>query len=251
MQTAAIYGASNLINYTEGSDYFNLLLTKASPNQQRSNNPLGIVVTQTYAYGLCKYGSDNTGNHVFEPQPNRKGDAARAMMYEMICYNGLSGSWALDSLLSQANQQDQNILKLWNQQDPPDKFERTKNAYINSIQHNRNPFIDHPQWATCINFDNLAKTNLCNATGVEQIFPDAEIRLFPNPSSQVINLEIQSIEFREVKIDLFDIYGRIIYKSKIDEPNTTLNVSSLEAGNYFLRISVDKVSDVKKIVIER
>lgn len=250
MQTAAIYGASNLINYAEGSDYYNLLLSRSIPNVKRSNNPLGIVVNQSWSYGSSKYGADNTGNNVFEPRADRKGDAARAMMYEMICYDGLSGDWGLNELLSQAYQQDQNILKLWNQQDPPDKFERTKNACINAVQHNRNPFIDHPAWATCINFDSLIKTNLCGAlSGVEQIFPEASIRLFPNPVSQIFNLEIEAVEFHEAEIAVFDMYGRKILQSKITEPKLAFDLSNAEAGNYLLYISVLGQTAVKKLTV--
>ena len=252
MQTAAIFVANNLINYAEGADYYNLLLSRSVPNVKRSNNPLGIVVNQSWTYGSCKYGTDNTGNNVFEPRADRKGDAARAMMSEMVCYDGLSGGWGLNELLSQAYQQDQNILKLWNQQDPPDKFERTKNACINSVQHNRNPFIDHPGWATCINFDSLIKTNLCGAaSGVEQIFAEASVRIFPNPASQIFNLEIETLEFSDVEISVFDMYGRRILQSKITEPKTTFDLSKAEAGNYLLHISLNGQSAVRKLLVIR
>ncbi len=36
----------------------------------------------------------------------------------------------------------------WSQQNPPDAAERARNEVVNSFQGNRNPFIDHPQWAT-------------------------------------------------------------------------------------------------------
>lgn len=84
MQTYAQYGA-NVTNYPEGSDYFNLLLTRATPNQVRSNYPEGIVANVISTYGESKFGTDVHGNTVFEPKDNRKGDAARCMMYEMIC----------------------------------------------------------------------------------------------------------------------------------------------------------------------
>jgi hypothetical protein len=34
--------------------------------------------------------------------------------------------------------------------DPPDAFEKHRNDVIESIQGNRNPFIDHPEWADSI-----------------------------------------------------------------------------------------------------
>ena len=39
----------------------------------------------------------------------------------------------------------------WNAQDPPDAFERNRNQVIYATyQHNRNPFIDHPEWVASI-----------------------------------------------------------------------------------------------------
>lgn len=43
------------------------------------------------------------------------------------------------------------VLLEWNEQDPVDAFERNRNEVIyNEYQHNRNPFIDHPEWASAI-----------------------------------------------------------------------------------------------------
>jgi len=38
----------------------------------------------------------------------------------------------------------------WSEQDPPDDKERSRNDAVFSYQTNRNPFIDHPEWARCV-----------------------------------------------------------------------------------------------------
>jgi endonuclease I len=42
------------------------------------------------------------------------------------------------------------VLLQWSKMDPPDAFEKKRNDVIESIQGNRNPFIDHPEWAESI-----------------------------------------------------------------------------------------------------
>ena len=43
------------------------------------------------------------------------------------------------------------VLLQWTLQDPPDTFEKRRNQVIyDTWQHNRNPFIDHPEWAGAI-----------------------------------------------------------------------------------------------------
>ena len=43
------------------------------------------------------------------------------------------------------------VLLAWHQADPPDAFERHRNDVIfTTWQHNRNPFVDHPEWVAAI-----------------------------------------------------------------------------------------------------
>lgn len=104
----------------------------------------------------------NTGS--FEVWDHRKGDLARAVLYMAIRYEGgtdpntgqsepdleltddrsrivkTSASPAYMGLLA--------TLLAWHQADPPDAGERARHEVIYSFQGNRNPFIDHPEWAT-------------------------------------------------------------------------------------------------------
>ncbi|MCM2337764.1 MAG: endonuclease [Lysobacter sp.] len=104
----------------------------------------------------------NSGS--FEVWGHRKGDIARAVLYMAIRYEGgvhpangqgepdleltddrskiviTSASPAYMGLLS--------TLLAWHQADPVDNAERERNEVIYSFQGNRNPFIDHPEWAS-------------------------------------------------------------------------------------------------------
>lgn len=43
------------------------------------------------------------------------------------------------------------VLLRWHAEDPPDAFEKRRNQVIHHHwQGNRNPFVDHPEWATSI-----------------------------------------------------------------------------------------------------
>jgi endonuclease I len=116
----------------------------------------------------------NTGS--FQVWGKRRGDMARAVLYMAIRYEGgahpgtgqsepdlemtddrskiviTSASPAYMGLLS--------TLLAWHQADPPDAAERARNEVIFSFQGNRNPFIDHPEWATAALF-NSTKPATC------------------------------------------------------------------------------------------
>ncbi|WP_374201926.1 endonuclease I family protein [Actinokineospora sp. PR83] len=92
----------------------------------------------------------------FEPRNAVKGDVARMIFYMSVRYEGGDGWADLEVNESTSNTSNPNIgklsvLKQWNAQDPPDAFEKRRNQVIyDTYQHNRNPFIDHPEWVTSI-----------------------------------------------------------------------------------------------------
>lgn len=241
-------------NNPDGADFHNLLLTRDVPNQKRSNYPLGIVVNSTWTFGLSKYGTDSNGNTVFEPQDDRKGDATRNMFYQMICYNGNGGTWGLDYLLTLATNQDQNVLKLWNAQDPPDKFERTKDEYIYSIQNNRNPFVAFPGWVDCINWDSLIKTNLCGAiSGIDGFDIPEGMNVYPNPATEQVTVTWAALKGTGYQLQLTDMAGRIVLQTsgevQSNENEVTLNVGSLTEGIYILHLNYKGKRAYQRIVV--
>jgi hypothetical protein len=149
----------------EYSDQHHLFPThQNSANVVRSNHPLGNVVNVISTFLEGTYGRDINGNLVYEPRDEHKGDAARAILYMPIRYNGISGNdwtfnWLNNTRLPSLSEGPQDLVTLiqWHKQDPPDKWEVDRNNYIQSIQQNRNPFVDHPEYINYINFNNLSK----------------------------------------------------------------------------------------------
>lgn len=149
----------------EYSDQHHLFPTNQNnANGVRSNHPLGIVTNITSQYLEAKYGTNSLGQNVYEPRAMHKGDAARALLYMSVRYDGVdSKNWTFDYLnsttlpgLSEAPQDVATLLQ-WHKQDPPDKWEVDRNNYVQSIQQNRNPFVDHPEYVNYINVGDLSK----------------------------------------------------------------------------------------------
>ncbi len=119
------------------SDMYHLFPTYPDVNSRRSNHPFGIVVNESWSEGGSKLGTDSQGNTVFEPRDPHKGDVARAVFYFAVRYDGG---------YSQVPWYVEETLKQWNRDDPPSEKERQRNEDISSYQHNRNPFIDRPDF---------------------------------------------------------------------------------------------------------
>lgn len=92
----------------------------------------------------------------FEPRNAVKGDVARMILYMAVRYDGGDGFADLEPNDRVSNGSlpaigRLSVLKQWSLQDPPDAFEKRRNEIIYSTyQHNRNPFVDHPEWVESI-----------------------------------------------------------------------------------------------------
>lgn len=134
-----------------GTDLHHLRPTDVSVNGARGNLDFDMGGTPNSEAPLCKADSDS-----WEPRDSVKGDVARMLFYMAVRYEGEHGELNLELNELTSNTTGPYMGKLsvllqWNAQDPVDNFERNRNDIIyNNYQHNRNPFIDHSEWANLI-----------------------------------------------------------------------------------------------------
>ncbi|MFT7485337.1 MAG: endonuclease I [Candidatus Paceibacteria bacterium] len=162
-----------------------LFLCNSSYNSSRGNRPFDVcssclerptVLNNGEGGGSGAYvGNSNwtlgtSGLGQWETWVGRRGDVARAMLYMDVRYEGgthssngasepnliltddmiLVGSSNTGSNLSVAYMGRLSVLLQWHAEDPVDDFERNGHEVIYGFQGNRNPFIDHPEWADCL-----------------------------------------------------------------------------------------------------
>lgn len=149
--------------------------TNSTYSPYRSDNAYMLADTQTHSVdGLCYRNASHVWNtadtslysgaeKLFEPADEYKGDFARMYLYIVCAYEG-EIIWRLDKndTFFSKNYMFENVnengftythikdwaLKLllrWHRQDPVSDKERARNNAVESIQHNRNPFIDYPE----------------------------------------------------------------------------------------------------------
>jgi endonuclease I len=243
------YNDANYTSLPEYADYHNLMpVNQNKVNVYRLNYPLGKVQTIQYQYLGCKKGLDSLGHVVFEPRDNIKGDAARCMFYQIMCYDGVNGNdWFMPVIIDSQSinyGQDVALLKKWNLLDPPDNYEIARNDYINSIQTNRNPFIDHPELADLFAFD------IYTAIAEKTVTTDL-INVVPNVSAG--NFLVISESDVEIKFELYDVNGVLKFSKQI-LPNSknNINVKTFPNGMYFYRFAEkDGLIRNGKLVIQK
>lgn len=133
----------------EHNDLHHVRPTDPGVNSIRSNKEFDEGGTLVNGTTDCYSDSDS-----FEPRDEVKGDIARMLFYMAVRYEGTDGEIDLE-IIDQIDGSSPtigllNILLKWHEEDPVDDFERNRNDIIFTYQGNRNPFIDHPEFARLI-----------------------------------------------------------------------------------------------------
>lgn len=144
-----------------GTDMHHLRPCDATVNSTKSNKDFdtgGSLVVDSSPYSGY---SGDTGNYTtstsWEPRDAEKGDVARMIMYMAVRYEGTDTSFNLELVdyVDTAPDYEPYYGKLstllqWHASDPPDAWEARRNDRIHERQGNRNPFVDHPEYAQMI-----------------------------------------------------------------------------------------------------
>ena len=96
----------------------------------------------------------------------------------------------------------------------------------------------------------------CFATSVQDEFTDEQMmHIFPNPNSGIFTIDLNlNRGERMLNIMVYDISGKLVYQS--DKPahnnhfSSELDLSFLEKGVYFIRVSTSGQSYVNQFIIK-
>ncbi|MCD5354217.1 endonuclease [Kineosporia mesophila] len=134
-----------------GTDLHHLRPEDVTVNSDRSNKDFDDGGSES-----AEAPGNFTDSDSWEPRDAVKGDVARMIFYMAVRYDGGDGfaDLTLDEKTSGGTAPrfgKLSTLLEWNAQDPPDSFEQNRNNVIyERYQHNRNPFIDHPEWVDAV-----------------------------------------------------------------------------------------------------
>ncbi len=208
-----------------GTDAHHIRPTDVSVNSTRGNLDFDMGGNPVSEAPGCYVDGDS-----FEPRDAVKGDVARMIFYMATRYEGGSGEPDLevvDRVNTYPNPEHGklSVLLQWNQQDPPDDFEMNRNDVIYyDYQHNRNPFIDHPEFVDAIWGDPSSVFD----TGFQQL------TVYPNPTTGTVTLSTTEGYF---SYTVTTLYGNIIETGSLDESNRQIDLGMASSGIYLVNVS--------------
>lgn len=91
-----------------------------------------------------------------------------------------------------------------------------------------------------------------NLTSVSEIaLNDLSIKIYPNPASSVLNIQIKSENDKEsFQLNVFDALGKLVFSEKLTLPQSQINTSTWSKGIYFVELRQSNNSIHSKLIIE-
>jgi len=231
-------------------DIFHLYATDGYVNGKRSNYPYGTVSSPSWTskngskLGPCS-APGYTGT-VFEPIDEYKGDFARTYFYMVTCYENLIVSWysnaeakpVLNATTYPAfNSWFLNLMLAWNAADPVSAKEIARNNAVYAIQHNRNPYIDHPEYVNSVWGVNVGITNEP---------AHVALQVYPNPVSSTCTITLPP-NFNQQN-NTFVVYSStgtpVLAPLSVNGNNATMDMENLPSGFYLVRLALNNYSTI-------
>ena len=89
-----------------------------------------------------------------------------------------------------------------------------------------------------------------HTVGIDPVAANVNLSLAPNPATSSVKLNLSGVTGM-VNCNIIDMSGRVVYNANINaEAETTINVSSMPAGAYFVRVTNDSFSKIEKLIIK-
>lgn len=232
-----------------GTDMHHLFASDERNNQNgHGNSDFGNVDEVSSQIGDTDY--NNTGKTgtqngssvtVYEPHDDVKGDIARALFYMAVRYDEtLSLTSEIQNSSEEGTIGNLDVLLEWNKSDPVDVFEIHRNNLIyNNIQHNRNPFIDFPDWADAIWGEGVANVSEDTPSLIDNV-----IDLRPSRNGRLV-IEHLPNKIAYTRGEALDVTGLVVsYEHDGTRETITDYVLSIEdesilsnPGNYRVFVS--------------
>lgn len=234
------------------SDIFHIYPTDGKVNGMRSNYPFGNAsggaIWGNGKLGTCTY-PGYTGI-VFEPADQYKGDLARTYFYMATRYENIISGWESNDSNGDAMLDGTNfpcfepwalaLLISWHNLDPVSQKEIDRNnAIYTSIQHNRNPYIDHPEWVNTV---------WGTGTAVSQGQEIPLVSYYPNPVENKLTIDLSSTTVLPELIWISDVTGKFLIQTKPIESKMDIDMTSFSRGVYFLNISSKQSKTTYKLI---
>ena len=86
------------------------------------------------------------------------------------------------------------------------------------------------------------------AVGIAPVL-EPSLHLYPNPVSGILNLELLNISDVHSVVKIFSITGQAVYNAEYSQSKLQIDMSSFDAGLYFVTVQADGYTFTQRIQV--
>lgn len=94
-----------------------------------------------------------------------------------------------------------------------------------------------------------------NAVSVPGVSVSNGVKVYPNPASEMLNVELTVEDKTKLSVELVDLVGRVVTAQEAEDVSgahrTTINTQGLPAGSYLVRVKTNSGTAIQKVSITR
>ena len=83
----------------------------------------------------------------------------------------------------------------------------------------------------------------------EELKLQSSIRVFPNPTTYLVNVDLSQLPQGEYQLYLLDLSGKVVYNQTATKSNTEIDMSSFATGTYVLNVQTKGTQKVETFKI--
>jgi hypothetical protein len=83
----------------------------------------------------------------------------------------------------------------------------------------------------------------------EELKLQSSIRVFPNPTTYMVNVDLSQLPQGEYQLYLMDLSGKVVYKQSTTATSSQLDMSSFATGTYVLQVQTKGTQKVETFKI--
>ena len=101
------------------------------------------------------------------------------------------------------------------------------------------------------NTSSAATTQFTTAqVGIDNVeFGNSNFELYPNPATSEVTISVNNLEIQNSKFEIVSLSGQVVDQFEIHNSQFTIDLTSLPAGAYFVRLTSEDSTAVRKLIV--
>lgn len=235
----ATVSGSNILKTTDGGNTWTLLNNLGGGDLWMSgvyflNNDIGFIGGGNYTTGDGSIFKTTNGGSTWETLSTEYGTSIMLFTTNEIGYAiGTNSNWDVKKIIKTTN--------------------TGVNWSIDAITSNSMNGLSFPsaEIGFAVGDGGTILKIINGSTDITENLKEKNIDIYPNPASDIINLNINGTQIGDVELNIYSVSGILVRKEMLKNNPQQINIKNLSIGIYLLEFKSKKWNENQKLVIKR